>query len=235
MKNLLMIVLLVLLVALPISAGTIWVGIEDQKLPGGDKDYNDMVFRLTGNNLSVVGSGSWQNMVIPNQDGTPYWDNGSTDGAGGYNIGYFMTGTGVFGSNPNSPDISVSQLQYWGIGASADNSFMLFSTGSDSYSMLLEMAAWAGQNSLYWFNQSTPSTLNLLFAGSATAGAVASFVPNGNFGLLFNGPGGAYRTTSNGGQFAMFSQVPEPSTYATMGGALLGLAFVIAKQRRQRP
>jgi len=228
MKNLLLAVLLMALLVVPVSAGTIWIGIEDQKLPGGDKDYNDMVFRLTGNNLSATGSGSWKQMVVPDMNGTPFWDNGSTDGSGGYNVGYFMTGTGVFGSNLNSPKFAVADLQYWGVGSSADNSFMLFSTGSDSATMLLEVAAWAGQNQLYWFNQATPSTLNLLFAGSATAGAMANFAPNGNFGLLLNSPGGIYRTTSDGAQFAMFQQtpIPEPASFALFWLGLSGLALV---------
>lgn len=235
MKNLVLIGLLLTLIV-PASAGTIWVGIEDIALPGGDKDYNDSVFSLTGASLSVIGTGSWQQMVTPDMNGSPYWDKGSTDGAGGRNIGYFMTGTGVYGSNPYSPDIPVNQLQYWGVGTSADNSFMLFGTGSTSSQLLLEVAAWSGQNDVYWFNQSTPSTLNLLIAGSATPGAVAAFAPSGSFGLLLNSPGGSFRTTSQGEQYALFRQtpIPEPSTYATIGGALIGLFLIGAKLRKQR-
>lgn len=167
-------------------------------------------------------------------NGTPYSDNSSWDGAGGYNINYFMTGTGVYGSNPYSPDLSVASLQYWGVGTSADNSFVLFNTGNTTSQLLLEVAAWSGQNNVYWFDQTTPSTLNLLIAGSATPGVVAAFAPSGNFGLLLNSPGGVFSTTASGNQYTLFRQtpIPEPSTYATLGGALIGLGLVIAKQRR---
>lgn len=34
-------------------------------------------------------TGTWSNMVVPNEDGTPYWDNTSADGAK-CNVGYYL-------------------------------------------------------------------------------------------------------------------------------------------------
>ncbi len=44
---------------------------------------------------SVAGSGSWQSFPVAtlNEDGTPYWDNQSTDGSH-LNIGKYLSGTG---------------------------------------------------------------------------------------------------------------------------------------------
>lgn len=235
MKILLTVLFFCLIV--PASAGSIWIGIEDIPLPGGDRDYNDSVFSLTGTSLSVVGAGSWQPMVVPNTSGTPYWNNSSFDGGDGWNIGYFMTGTGVYGANPYSPAISVSNLEYWGVGTSADNSVLLFSNGNTSSQLLLEVAAWSDQTNVYWFEQNSPNTLNLLFGGSAMPGAFAEFSPNGNFGLLLQNPDSTFDSLANGNQFALFRQtepIPEPATMALMSLGLLGLGVIRHKRASRR-
>ena len=213
--------------ATPIN--TIWIGGEDIALPGGDKDYNDVVFRLTGSGLSIVqvnGNGAWQQMVTPNQDETPFWDNLSWDGSG-RNIGYFMTGTGGFTGNAASPNIPVSQLEYWGVGTSADPSFLLFGTGTISGLVNLEVSAWAASNQAYWFNPSTPADTHLLIPDSATAGYTFSFDPGGNFGIKLVSPSISATTNCSGYQFAEFQQipsgVPEPATYGMLGTALIAL------------
>ncbi len=227
------------LLALPVMAGTLlWVGIEDL-LPGGDRDYNDMVVSISisipmsGPGLAVSGSGAWQPMSSPNRDGSPFWDNSSTDGAGGWNVGYFMTGTGNFAGNPNSPALPVAQLQYWGVGTNYDPSFQFFSTGGVQTTILAEVAGYAGSNSLWWFLASNPSVFNQVFSGADGVGAVSSFNPGGNdFGLRLLSPGGDFRTTIDGEQFAVFSQVPEPLTMALFGSGLLGLGLLKRRQRK---
>jgi hypothetical protein len=219
--------LVLLLAAAPAGASLLWIGVEDLRLPGGDKDYNDMVFSIMGPGLKVKGSGAWQPMSAPNQDGIPYWDNSSWDGTGGWNIGYFMTGTGKFTGNPNSPAIPLSQLRYWGIGTNYDPSFLLFSTGGIQSTILVEVAAYSSINALYWFPASNPSLLHLIFPGWSGAGATAMFNPGGaDFGLLLLSPVGSYRTTVDGGQFSVFSQVPEPLSLGLTGLGLLGIGLL---------
>jgi len=218
--------------ATPIST-TLWVGVEDLRLPGGDKDRQDMIIRISGPSLSIIGSGAWQPMQTPNQDGTPFWDNTSADGSGGWNVGYFVTGTGNFTGNPNSPALPVSQLQYWGVGTNPDPNFRFFSTGGVTTEILTEVSAYSGSNALYWFPASSPSSLNLIFSGSAGVGTLVSFNTGGvDFGLRLLSPDGDYRTTGGGAQFAVFSQVPEPTSISLV--LLGGFLFIIGGIRHRR-
>lgn len=235
LPNFLAILLMVFALALlPASATTLWVGIEDLPVAssGTDKDYNDMIFSLVSQStISLVGPGSWAPMVVPDANGTPFWDNGSGDGTN-LNVGHFLTGTGGFAGHPNSPDIAVSDLMYYSLGGASVPSFLMFSPGDIGATIFIEVAGNANSNSLYWFDAATPGTLNAVFNGPQGSGAVASFNPGGDFGLALLGPGGTFRTSLEGGQFAVFSQVPEPSTYALMG---LGLGLVgLARLRRRR-
>lgn len=227
------VLLLLFALAFTASGSTLIVGMEDIALPGGDKDYEDLVMTLTSGNLLVVGSGAWQKMVVPNEDGTPFWDNVSYDGAQ-KNIGYYVTGTGGFAGG--GLGIPVSQLQYRGIGTAADNSFLFFSTGSTSATVNVEISDLAASNQVYWFNANTPMMSYLLIPASAAAGYSTNFTPNGNFGLKIVNQNIAASTCCQGQQFALFqqvqSQVPEPATYAMLGAGLLALGAI--RRRHQR-
>src|SRR5215831_16720930 len=87
---------------------TIWGGFEDTVTPpnGSDYDYNDLVFSLSGAGLTlntVVGDGalfakpavlnSGSGTATPNA-ATPFWNNPSLDGAGGFNVGWCIYGGG---------------------------------------------------------------------------------------------------------------------------------------------
>lgn len=228
MAKLLAVLVIAFALLLPTSASTIWVGTEDVPLQQSDRDYNDIVLYLAGTNLSIVGPGSWSPMVTPNQDGSPFWDNTSSDG-NQLNVGYFLTGTGGFAGNPNSPNIAQSDLLYYsGPGGVSVPSFMMFAPGDIGASILIEVAGNAGSNEIRWFKASDPGTTYLLLVGPGST----SFNPGENFGLVQTGSGGTFRTDLNGENFAAFSQVPEPTTFAMLG---LGLGFVgLAQWRRRR-
>ena len=215
------------LATIPVAqATTFWVGAEDLSLQNGDKDYNDLVFNMSGLGLMVRGAGVWMPMVTPNDDGTPYWDNTSWDGGTvGWNIGYFVTATGNFAGNPNSPALSVAQLQYWGLGAGYDTNVSFFSTGGIGSTILAEVAGYSGSNALYWFPVNNPSAQALIFSGSNGVGTSVSFNPGGDFGLLLVSPGGTYSSVGNGGNFAVFGEVPEVTTLLLLGSGLAALGL----------
>ena len=237
MKNVLSRLLVASLLVFTLSASTIYIGMEDIALPSGDKDYNDAVLRLSGDGLSMVqvhGNGGWQQMVTPNEDGTPFWDNVSWDGAG-MNVGYYMTGTGAFAGG--GLGIPVSQLEYWGIGTAADPSFLFSSTGSTTAQVLLEVSA-LKNSQVYWFNAATPTVMNLLVPGSAGPGFTASFSPSGNFGLEVVSSLVRATTNCEGEQFFLGRQtpsgVPEPATCGMLGTGFIVLGAFHRRRQRKR-
>src|SRR5512141_1090066 len=67
------------------SSDNYYVGVEDRPTSGqgaGDKDYNDFVFTLSGSGLKLNSNGTLSNPITPNNNGAPFWDNLSADGAG---------------------------------------------------------------------------------------------------------------------------------------------------------
>ena len=80
-----------LLLATPVwaTSTTIWGGFEDTT-PGGDHDYNDLVFSISGANLSLntaTGQLFAESTVTLGTSGTPFWNHQSSDGPND-NIGF---------------------------------------------------------------------------------------------------------------------------------------------------
>src|SRR5438128_1528538 len=85
-----------LLMSVPAFAGTYYGGFEDVK--GGDYDYNDIVFTLSGNGLTLnTSDGHWYNKPTLGTSGIPFWNNTSYDG-GNKNIGFCVYGGGNCGA-----------------------------------------------------------------------------------------------------------------------------------------
>src|SRR5438445_12419039 len=95
-----------LLLTSPVFATTYYGGFEDVGGSGGDYDYNDLIFSLTGTNLTLnTATGVWFNRAsagVLNTNaganglaGTPFWNNSSLDGAGGRNVGFAIYGGGA--------------------------------------------------------------------------------------------------------------------------------------------
>src|SRR5579871_5386703 len=67
------------------SSDAYYVGVEDRPVSGlgaGDKDYNDLVFTLSGAGLKLNSNGTLSDPTAPNDNGSPFWNNLSVDGAG---------------------------------------------------------------------------------------------------------------------------------------------------------
>ncbi|MBI3888280.1 PEP-CTERM sorting domain-containing protein [Candidatus Nomurabacteria bacterium] len=216
------IVMLMTLVNGPVRASVIYVGIEDTALPGGDKDYQDIILTISG--ATLAGNYGWKPMVAPNYDGVPYFDGASYDGP---HMGFmdFALGTGGFAGNPTSPHLTLATTKFWGsTTGSYDASTHFTSNGAVDENVLIEVSAWSGQNTLGWANTASLWLVNSL---SADAGGSVSFRPGSDFVLVFSSPGGNMNQKCDGEQFAFLESdsAPEPASMALIGGGLLGLGF----------
>lgn len=152
-----------------------------------------LALTVSASATTVVGSGSWQAWSAPNEDGTPYWDNNSLDGAQ-MNIGYFLSGTGGF-TSPPSPGITPD---WWGnADGSADLNFYFNSPLPQVVEMYIEVAGNSNINELWWYDVTNPSNGGQIFPGPVGAGSVVVFSPTPNFGLYIKTASGTeYYTES---------------------------------------
>jgi hypothetical protein len=156
---------------------------------------------------SIVGTGGWQDWSatilhaasfqsgVP--IGTPYWNNGSQDGAS-KNIGYCISGTGLCGM-PDAPGL---RLPYWGVsGGTADSSFSLTrsSASGDNVALKIEIAGNSGTNKFGWYDTLDPThyDLNVIFNGPASAGDATVYIPTQSYGFWLKGDQGTYFTDSS--------------------------------------
>jgi hypothetical protein len=152
---------------------------------------------------TVVGTGGWQSYTAAdlNQDGTPFWDNKSLDGAN-KNIGYqLLPATPNYYGNSDGSGVSNESFTR---GASA---------GAISGALSLRLSAWKAQSTLGWYDVSDPTVLHTIWDGTdtPTSGASQSFTPSTNWGLWFSTPGGTFYSNSaldspadNSQHFAIF-------------------------------
>lgn len=140
--------------------------------------------------INVVGTtGSFQ--AFPgtfNTVGTPYWNGQSWDGAKA-NVGHYLTGTGNFAGDLDSPQIPTGDLQQFvnGDGTSADQNIKFTTAAINVTAQLyITIAGNAATNVFGWYDV---DGLHPLFSGSDSA----FFTPNGAFGL--------YMQTANHGTF----------------------------------
>ncbi len=78
------------------NASTFYGGFEDTIQ--GDYDYNDIVFSLSGDGLTLNSlTGQWNQKPVLGTSGTPFWNHSSFDGSK-YNVGYCIYGGGNCGA-----------------------------------------------------------------------------------------------------------------------------------------
>jgi len=151
---------------------------------------------LTGA-ITDDGSGAgWQawGAADPNQNGTPYWDNGSADGAN-KNIGFeLVAGPG--------------KIPYLGTAAGTQITDYLFADHDSIAKLKFEIAGNKNFNEFGWYTPGS-GVLNTIFAASVSPGdaAATTTVPlSGTFGFYLKTVGGkVYYTESS-------SQIPDSGT-----------------------
>jgi len=137
---------------------------------------------------------------VPNNNGTPYWNNASWDGRNA-NIGFCMTGTGsctMVSGAPGALPTWVGNTTTWAV----DPNFYFSSSGGNGSAVLqAEIAGYAGFNIFGWYetdaNGSAIGASHLLFGGPASAGAVATFAPTAYYGFFLTSPAGTFYTLSS--------------------------------------
>lgn len=142
---------------------------------------------------AVVGTGAagWQAFSAPNNDGTPYWDRLSKDGAN-KNVGFLLNS---IGESPN----------FWGnADGSADPNFYFNHTAPSNKlvaTLNFEVAGDKGINEFGWYDVDTGNawTLFTIFPGAAVPGDTVSFSLGSvvNYGFYLKGKAGTFFTESS--------------------------------------
>jgi hypothetical protein len=157
----------------------------------------------------VSGTGGFQSWGAGNlnQNGTPYWDAVSTDGAL-KNIGYCISGTGACGMS-DAPGF----IPYYGTaeGAAVSSFTFLKNSSGSQAAMQIEIAGNAGTNIFGWYEVGS-NIKHELFTGPQGAGAVSMFTPTANYGFYLQTGSATFYTNSGLGadsgnqHFALFQQ-----------------------------
>ena len=214
-----------ILMAMPAWAGTYYGGFEDTV--GGDYDYNDLVFKITGATLNS--SGSLFSEPVLNDSGNVFWDHNSSDpNHADDNIGFCIYGGPAGSCEGNGPfDHNVSYLAAAdGIHSANDITF----TADGAVGTVL-LTITADTDTLGWYNLDDPGTIHSMSFGQNAINADAS-----GFGLVGTVNPGATNFYSNGtaatplgdtqSHFAIFADnTPEPATMALVGSGLLAIGF----------
>jgi hypothetical protein len=146
--------------------------------------------------LTGSGSASLQSWLAAdlNENGSPYWDNTSSDGDQRH-VGYYLINalTAPLAGAPGT-------LPFWGTsGGGADLSFYFQRTVSSSIvGLKLEIAGQSNVNEFGWYDITDPSTLYPLFLGPDAAPSSNTFSPNAQYGFYLKSLGeGTYYTQSS--------------------------------------
>lgn len=222
-----------MLLASPIFASTYYVGFEDLSATKGstsDFDYNDLVFSLSGANLTLkTTDGKWYSNPTINQNGDPFWDKVSWDGDK-KNIGYCIYGGGNCGTAlaPGSQFLADKT----GTNKTADD---VYFSNSGSVAATVYLSITSAKDTLYWYKTSG-GPLNQI---NTTPGTYA-FNPMGDFGLaaynantkmLYYSQLSRCDDPNDPAHFAFFQPTPEPGTMGAMAGGLILLGSIYRRRK----
>jgi len=225
-----------LFLAMPTWANTYVGGFEDTitTLSGtSDYDYNDLVFSISGQNLSLVSNGTWYSKPVLGTNGTPFWNMHSYDGPN-MNVGYCVYGGGNCGTGAGLDPSAF----YLASGNRQSVSNVYFSAdGPVDGSVDAKFAN--DHNVLGWYSVSTPGNINWL-ASSDEPGDIFHFTPDGDFGLVANNGGelgqsfystGVYATPDDVSHFAFFgTDAPEPGQAGLLAIGLIALSLLLRRR-----
>ncbi len=245
MKNVVAIAVCFLGLASVSQAGTVFVGYKDTAGPAVDYDYNDLVFSLTSNTLQLSAFGFWEFKPSLNPDpynaanaglqGTPFWNNTSSDGAkegigwciyggGNCNAGVGLDPTAEYlTSDPNSPFGSVNNVTF---SSSGDVGASITLKISDDNSLV----GWynlSDPSTVYWLNSVDKPLVTTTFDPAGQFGLVVSNVTSGNTFYSQTSAGGTQDQVSHFAFFADQSGLPQVNAVITPtpepASGLLGL------------
>ena len=231
-----------LLLTAPLTfASNVYIGGFEDSI-NGDYDYNDLVFSLTGNNITLhTATGDWFPEPVLGTSGSPFWNHASGDGAK-FNVGYCVYGTG---NCDHGVGLDPTDL-YLATSAGAAVGDVWFSvTGPVDSPVLLHIAGF--RDLIGWYPIGQPNNITWINSATTQTGFF-SFDPHGDFGLVGDNNGVHpslgqlfYANTSDGGKqdsrgahFAFFgdpSPVPEPGTMMLFGTALLGFSVFLRRHK----
>ncbi len=209
-------------------ASTYYAGFEDTAGAHSDYDYNDLVFSISSDNLSLISNGNWYNKPVLGANGAPFWNNHSYDGAQ-LNVGYCVYGGGNCGGGLNG---SAAYLAASNHGSAGDVYFHF--TGGGQVEINLKFKFADDNNQLGWYSLSDKDDVHWLSRNGNSMG-IFDVSPTGDFGLIgTNGLGqDFYSQDWNGTQddashFAFFgTDAPEPGQAGLLAIGLIGFSLLL--------